>query len=264
MKVTTLLGKADIKVKPNTRNDTDGVSPEVIKSAVKEKSKVIEELKRGESNKEALTVAVQDFHKTNELESQLEAKEISKPGTSLKADINFSEDFFARQTYLTVSDRLHLESHACALGNVYSVGPRFRADSTKHVDAMSCADDFFKFLCKWILDNCSEDLKFVSKRIDKTCIAHLQSMISTTIEKISYADAVDSFKQVADNKFEKKLEWGDALTAGHLSYLAEEIYKKLVIIYNYPKEVKPFYAGLNDDRKTVAAFDMVVPKVSPE
>ena len=85
--VTNLLGKADIKVKPNTRNDTDGVSPEVIKSAVKEKSKVIEELKKSESNKEELTVAVQDFHKTNELASQLEAREISKPGTSLKADI---------------------------------------------------------------------------------------------------------------------------------------------------------------------------------
>lgn len=138
--VTTLLGKADIKVKPNTRNDTDGVSPEVIKSAVKEKSKVIEELKRSESNKEALTVAVQDFHKTNELASQLEATENSKPGTSLKADINFSEDFFACQTYLTVSGRLHLESHACALGNVYSVGPRFRADSTKRVAEMSMID----------------------------------------------------------------------------------------------------------------------------
>ena len=138
--VTTLLEKADKKEKPTTVNDTEGVSLEVIKSSVKEKSKIVEELKRTDSNKEALAAALQDLRKTNELASQLEAREKSKPGTSLEADINFSEDFFARQTYLTVSGRLHLESHACALGNVYSVGPRFRADSTKRVAEMSMID----------------------------------------------------------------------------------------------------------------------------
>ncbi|KAE8037772.1 hypothetical protein FH972_010334 [Carpinus fangiana] len=275
--VTTLFGKAGKMGKSNAITEIEGISLEVIKSAVKEKGNLVEELKRSDSNKEALAAAVQDLRKTNELASQLEAKEKSKPGSSLKVEnVNFSEDFFSCQTYLTSSGRLHLESYACALGNVYSIGPRFQADCAKPVaemsmieiemafsqleDAMSCADDFFKFLCKWILDNCSDDIYFVSKRIDKTCIDRLQSLISSTVEKVSYNEVVDVLKKVTDKKFETKLEWGAALTAEHLSYLVEDIHKKPVIIYNYPKQVKPFYARLNDDGKTVAAFDMVVPK----
>ncbi|XP_040993268.1 asparagine--tRNA ligase, cytoplasmic 2-like [Juglans microcarpa x Juglans regia] len=275
--VTTLLGKVDKTEKPNTVMETEGVSLEVIKSAAKEKTMLVEELQRSGSNKEALAAALIDLRKTNELASQFEAREKSKPETSLKAvKLNFSEDFFSCQTYLTVSGRLHLESYACALGNVYSVGPRFRADCAGNVaersvieiemafsqleDAMSCADDFFKFLCKWVLDNCPKDMKLVSKRIDKTCIDRLQSLISGKVEKISYAEAVDVLGKVEDKKFEIELKWGSALTAEHLSYLVEVIHKKPVMIYNYPKEVKPFYARLNDDGKTVAAFDLVVPK----
>ncbi|KAF5446471.1 hypothetical protein F2P56_032099 [Juglans regia] len=273
--VTTLLGKVDKTEKPVM--ETEGVSLEVIKSAAKEKTMLVEELQRSGSNKEALAAALIDLRKTNELASQFEAREKSKPETSLKAvKLNFSEDFFSCQTYLTVSGRLHLESYACALGNVYSVGPRFRADCAGNVaersvieiemafsqleDAMSCADDFFKFLCKWVLDNCPKDMKFVSKRIDKTCMDQLQSLISGKVEKISYAEAVDVLGKVEDKKFEIELKWGSALTAEHLSYLVEVIHKKPVMIYNYPKEVKPFYARLNDDGKTVAAFDLVVPK----
>ncbi|KAG2672650.1 hypothetical protein I3760_13G052300 [Carya illinoinensis] len=276
--VTTLLDKVDKMEKPNTVMETEGVSLEVIKSAAKEKTMLVEELKRSGSNKEALAAALVDLKKTNELASQFEAREKSKSETSLlkAVKLNFSEDFFSCQTYLTVSGRLHLESYACALGNVYSVGPRFRADCAGNVaersvieiemafsqleDAMSCADDFFKFLCKWVLDNCPEDMKFVSKQIDKTCIDRLQSLISGKVEKISYAETVDVLGKVEDKKFEIELKWGSALTAEHLSYLVEVIHKKPVMIYNYPKEVKPFYARLNDDGKTVAAFDLVVPK----
>ncbi|KAG6677814.1 hypothetical protein I3842_14G045900 [Carya illinoinensis] len=274
--VTTLLGKPDKTEKPTTIKDTEGVSLEVIKSAAKEKAKLVEELKKSESNKEALAATLQDFQKPNEA-SHLKAREKSKPGTSLKPDkVNFSEDFFSCRTYLTVSGCLHLESYACALGNVYSIGPRFRADCAGHVaerlmieiemafaqleDAMSCADDFFKFLCKWVLDNCPEDMKFVSKRIDKTRIDRLQSMIYSKVEKITYTEVVDVLGKVADQKFEVKLQWGAPLTAEHLSYLVEVMFKNPVMIYNYPKGVKPFYARLNDDRKTVAAFDLVLPK----
>lgn len=275
--VTTLFGKAGKMEKSNAIPEVERISLEVIKSSIKEKGNLVEELKRSESNKEALAAALQDLTKTNELASQLEAKGKSKPGTSLKVEkVDFSEDFFSCQTYLTVSGRLHLESYACALGNVYSFGPRFQADCATPVaemsmieiemafsqleDAMSCADDLFKFLCKWVFDNCSDDMKFVSKRIDKNCIDRLQSMISSTVEQVSYNDAVDLLKKVTGKTFETKLEWGAALTAEHLSYLVDHIHKKPVIIYNYPKQVKPFYARLNDDRKTVAAFDMVVPK----
>ncbi|XP_034916039.1 asparagine--tRNA ligase, cytoplasmic 2 [Populus alba] len=269
--VTTVLGK------DGKQNDTGGVSLEVVKAAVIQKSNLVEELKRSESNREALASAIQDLHKTNQLASQLEAKEKLKSGPSMKVDKpSFYGEFFSQQTYLTVSGLLHLESYACALGNVFSFGPRFRADrkeSAKRIsemwmvevqmafsqleDAMNCADEYFKFLCKWILNNCSEDMEFVSKRIDKSSSYRLESMISSSIEKISYMEAL---KKVAV-KFKINEEWGIALTPEHLSYLAEDVYRKPVIIYNYPKELKPFYVRLNDDGKTAAAFDMVVPKV---
>ncbi|KAJ0112518.1 hypothetical protein Patl1_01496 [Pistacia atlantica] len=278
--VTTLLEKAD-KEEPKAAEEIEGVSLDNIKAAIKEKSNQVEELKRSESNKEALAAALQDLRKTNELASQLEAKEKTQPAPSIKTDkINISEDFFSRQTYLTVSGRLHLESYACALGKVYSFGPRFRAEkkeSSKQVaemwmveaeiafsqleDVMNCADDYFKFLCTWIVENCERDAEFISRRIDKTIIDRLQSMMSCSIEKITYTEAVKALEKVTEKIFEAKLEWGVALTAEHLSYLADEIYKCPVIVYDYPKAVKPFYVRLNDDGNTVAAFDMVVPKV---
>ena len=116
------------------------ISLESVRACISEKSKQVEELKRTDSNREALAAAIQDIRKTNELVAQLEAREKSKLGTSARTEmVNFSEDFFPRQTYLTVSGRLHLESYACALGNVYSFGPRFRAqksESKKHVAEM--------------------------------------------------------------------------------------------------------------------------------
>lgn len=126
--VTTLLEKAD-KEGTNAAKEIEGVSLDNIKTAIKEKSHQVEQLKRSESNKEALVAALQDLKKTNELASKLEAREKTKPAPSIKTGkINISEDFFSRQIYLTVSGRLHLESYACALGNVYSFGPRFRAE----------------------------------------------------------------------------------------------------------------------------------------
>ncbi|XP_050915121.1 asparagine--tRNA ligase, cytoplasmic 2 [Lathyrus oleraceus] len=136
---TTGNQKAD-KEKLSIIYETEGVNLETMKEAVKEKSKLVETLKRSESNKEALAAAIQDLHKTNELALQLERREKKKFGTSLKHDrVDSSEDFFSTKTYLTVSGRLHLESFASALGNVYSFGPRFKADKTdsaKHAAEM--------------------------------------------------------------------------------------------------------------------------------
>ncbi|XWS31207.1 hypothetical protein CRYUN_Cryun23aG0057900 [Craigia yunnanensis] len=278
--VTTLLGKTS-KEEPVGVSDADGVSLETVNAAIKEKSSLVEQLKRSDSNREALVSALQDLPKTNELAQQIEAREKSKPVTALKPElVNFNEDFFGRQSYLTVSGRLHLESYACALGHVYSFGPRFRAGKTvsaKHVaemwtvevemafsqleDAMKCAEDCFKFLCRWILDNCSEDMKFVLKRIDKTVVHRLEYMTSSSYEKISYREAVEILRKVTDKAFETQLQWGVPLTAEHLGYLADDHYRRPVIIYDYPKAVKPFYVRLNDDGKTVAAFEMVVPKI---
>lgn len=278
--VTTLLGKTT-KEEPVAIHDTQDVSLGTVKAAIKEKTDVVEQLKRSDSNREALAAAVQDLQKTNDLAQQLEAREKSKSGTAVKGHIvNLNEDFFSRQSYLTVSGCLHLEGYACSLGHVYSFGPQFQAEkkvSSKHAaemwvvesemafseleDAITCADDCFKFLCKWVLDNCSEDMKFVSKRIDQTIVNRLESLISSSSEKITYTEAVDTLRKVTAKEFETKLQWGVALTAEHLSYLADEIYKKPVIIYNYPKALKPFYVRLNDDGNTVAAFDMALPKV---
>ncbi|KAF7121451.1 hypothetical protein RHSIM_Rhsim13G0052000 [Rhododendron simsii] len=279
--VTTLLGR-DIKMEAIAMDVTGGVNLETIKASINEKSKQVEELKRTESNREALVAALQDLRKTNELAAQLEAREKSKSGTSVKSQkvkVEFSEDFFSRQTFLTSSGRLHLESYACALGNVYSFGPRFRAqklESKKQVaemwmieleiafsqleDAMNCADDFLKFVSKWVLENCSEDLKFLSKRVDPAIVDRLQLLTSSSFQRISYAEAVEVLKQVKDKKFEAKLELGMPLTEEHESYLVDEIYRQPVIIHNYPKELQPFYVRLNDDGKTVAAFDVVLPK----
>nr|KYP53286.1 Asparaginyl-tRNA synthetase, cytoplasmic 2 [Cajanus cajan] len=278
--VTILDQKPEKEEKLGTIYEIEGVNLEHVKAAAKEKSNLVEHLKRTESNREALAAAIQDLRKTNELASQLEAREKRKLGTSLKDDkVDSSKDFFPLQTYLTVSGRLHLESYACALGNVYSFGPRFQADKTdsaKHAaemwmvevemafsqlkDSMNCANDFFKYLCKWILEKCSEDMEFVAKRIDKTCINRLQQIISDSPEIMPYNEAIDILRKAEDKKFETNFESGFVLTSEHLSYLTDNIFKKPIMIYNYPKEAKPFYVRQNDDG-TVAAFDLVVPKL---
>ncbi|KAF7825872.1 asparagine--tRNA ligase, cytoplasmic 2 [Senna tora] len=278
-RVTTLDQKAD-KEKLNTIHEIEGISLETLKAAAKEKSNLVEILKRSDSNREAQIAAIKDLKKTNELISQLEAKGKTKPATSLKADkVDSSEDFFSCQTYLTISGHLHLESYACALGNVYSFGPRFQADKTDSAkqaaemwmvevemafaqleDSMNCADDFFKYLCKWVLEKCTEDMKFVAKRIDITCINRLQQIVFSSSEMVSYNEVIDVLKRVTDKKFERNVEWGVCLTTEHLSYLTDYVFKKPIMIYNYPKEAKPFFFRMNDDMKTVAAFDLVVPK----
>ncbi|KAM7270212.1 hypothetical protein ACFE04_029426 [Oxalis oulophora] len=279
--VTTLLDKTGTKMdEMKSFGDSERVNLEVIKAAAKEKSDRVEELKRTESNREALTAAVHDLKKTNDLASHLEAMEKTKGLKFITADSNkVYQDFFPSPAYLTVSGRFHLESYACALGNVYSFGPRFRADkivSQKNAsemwmveveiafselkEAIRCAEDYFKFLCKWILEKCSHDLNFDAKRIDKEIINRLETMATGSCEKISYTEAVEILRKVTEKNFGTKLQWGVALNSEHLSYLAEEVYKKPLIIYSHPKAAKPFYVRSNDDGKTTASFDMVLPK----
>ncbi|XP_028777332.1 asparagine--tRNA ligase, cytoplasmic 2-like [Neltuma alba] len=278
--VISLEQKAD-KEKLNTIDEIEGINLETVKAAVREKSNLVENLKRSDSNREALVAAVQDLNKTNELASQLEARGKMKSASSFKADkIDSSEEFFSCQTYLTASGGLHLETYACALGNVYSFGPRFQADKTDSSkqaaemwmveaemafaqleDSMRCAMDLLKYLCKWVCENCSEDMNFVAKRIDNACVSRLQQTVSGPSEIVSYRDVIDILRKVTDKNFETNIQWGVSLTTEHLSYLADNVFKKPVMIYNYPKEAKPFFLRVNDDMRTVAAFDLVVPKV---
>ncbi|XP_055812961.1 asparagine--tRNA ligase, cytoplasmic 2 [Solanum dulcamara] len=278
--VTTLLNKGK-KYDQISSTENAGVSVEAIQSSIKEKSKKVEELSRTDSNKEALVAAQQDLKKTQELVSQLETRQNANSGVTIETSkFDFSKDFFGRQTCLTVSGRLHLESQACGLGNVYSFGPRFQAEksgSKKSLaetwmvdvemtfseleDAMECANDFLKFVCKRISEGCMEDLQFVLKRIDKKVMERLQLTLSSTFERISYAEAIEVLRQVAGKRFQGKIEFGVLLTEEHESYLVDEIYKKPVIIYNHPKGFEPFYVRLNDDGMTVATFNVVLPKV---
>ncbi|KAK1426917.1 hypothetical protein QVD17_15597 [Tagetes erecta] len=263
---------------PVSADDHDIISLETIKLLIDEQSKKVEELKRSNSNKEALAAAVQDLHKANLLAAELETRSKSKAKT--KDHLATENLFFSNQAFLTASGSLHLESFASAFGNVYVLGPRFQAnksESKKRLaenwmieteiafselkDVMRCAEDFVKFVCNWVSKNCFEDLYFLSKRGDRSLINRLDSMALAPFESITYATAIEVLNKAADTNFETKIQSGVALTEEHESYLVDEFYKKPIIIFDYPKELKPFNARLNDDRKTVAAFDLIVPKV---
>ncbi|KAL0699333.1 hypothetical protein Bca4012_055455 [Brassica carinata] len=278
-RVTTLSGG---ETDGNVEKKHDGFSIDTIKAAIKEKTKLIDHLKRSDSNREAVVAAVHDLKKTTDLAAQLEKKQKPKSATVVKPEkLDISKDFFGCDTYLTVSGRFHLESYASALGKVYSFGPRFTADkidNARHLaemwnveaemafseldDAMDCADEFFKFLCKYLLENRHEDMKFISKRVDKTVTTRLDATASNSLLRFSYTEAISLLQKATTRTFETKPKWGVALTEEHLSYLTDEICKgSVIIIHSYPKEVKPFYIRLNEDKKTVAAFDLVVPKI---
>uniref|UniRef100_A0A7N0TQ61 asparagine--tRNA ligase n=1 Tax=Kalanchoe fedtschenkoi TaxID=63787 RepID=A0A7N0TQ61_KALFE len=280
LRVTTLYEKVP-KMEESTAGVAEDFSLDAVKAAIKEKSSLVEELKRTRSNEEALAAAFHDLKKTKELAAQLEAREKTKLGSMLKREeARNSEDFFSSESHLTVSGSLHLESYSCALGNVYSFGPRFQAhetESRKQVaemwmvetelafsdleDAITCADDYLTHLCKTVLEKSAEDMTFVTKRIDKTIMDCLQAMTSASLEKLTYTQAVDLLNKIGDTKQQAQIKWGAALTEEHMSCLVDEIFKRPVVIFNYPKEVKPFYVRLNDDGKTVAAFQLAVPKI---
>ncbi|KAI4326360.1 hypothetical protein MLD38_031682 [Melastoma candidum] len=274
-RVTVLPKRSDVKKGNDVATDAADVSLDVVRASMNEKTKKVEELKRSDSNKEVLVAAIQDLKKVNELAMQLEMKEKKQKDKEVK----LSEDYFPDETYLTVSGRLHLQSYACALGQVYSFEPRFRADRTESPkllaemwtlevemafsaleDAMKCAEDYLKFLCKWVLDSCPEEMKFIAKRVDKTCTDRLRSAISKPWQKITYSEAIHIWKRQKE-KTDIKVELPVSLTDEDLSYLADQIYKSPLIVYNPPKETKPFYARVNDDGVTVSAFDLVLPGV---
>lgn len=196
-----------------------------------------------------------------------------------KGDIDFSEDFFGKETYLTVSGQLNAESYACALSKVYTFGPTFRAENShtqRHLaefwmiepevafadlnDMAALAEDFLKFLVKQVLDNNADDMQFFNQFVDKGCIQRLETLLDDQFEQVDYADALAILEQ-ADVKFEYPVKWGLDLQTEHERYLTEKHFNKPIVVKNYPEEIKPFYMRLNDDKKTVAAMDVLVPGV---
>jgi len=193
--------------------------------------------------------------------------------------INFSEDFFGRETNLTVSGQLEGELGALALSRIYTFGPTFRAENSntpRHLaefwmiepemafyeidDNMNLAEDFLKYLIRYALDKCRDDLEFLSGMYDKELIDRLIFVISNKFERITYTRAIDILQQ-SGKKFEYPVSWGVDLQTEHERYLVEKYYKKPVIVTDYPMNIKAFYMKQNDDGKTVRGMDVLFPKI---
>lgn len=191
--------------------------------------------------------------------------------------IDFSRDFFGKPANLTVSGQLEAETYAMALSRVYTFGPTFRAENsntTRHLaefwmiepevafnhleDNMDLAEEFIKFLLKWALEKCAEDMKFFDERIQKGLIETITTVMNADFGRVTYTDAMKELEKNAD-KFEFKPYWGCDLQSEHEKYLTEQVYKKPVMVTDYPKDIKAFYMKLNEDGKTVRAMDVLVP-----
>jgi asparaginyl-tRNA synthetase len=210
---------------------------------------------------------------------QVTTLNMDKPPRTKDGKIDYSEDFFGRAASLTVSGQLEAETHACALGNVYTFGPTFRAENSntrRHLsefwmiepemafadidDDAQLAEDYVRYLMKDILETCQEDLNFFNSRIQKGLIQNLTNISNSKFEKITYTDAVDILMK-SDQKFEFPVKWGIDLQSEHERFLTEQHFKCPVTVIDYPKEIKAFYMRLNDDNKTVAAMDVLVPGI---
>jgi len=193
--------------------------------------------------------------------------------------VDYAQDFFGRQTSLTVSGQLEGELGAMALGEVYTFGPTFRAENSntpRHLaefwmiepemafydihDNMDLAEDFLKYLIRYALENCREDLEFLDKMIQKGLIDRLNFVLGNEFIRMTYSEAVDILIK-ADRKWEYPIAWGKDLQAEHERYLVEEHFRKPVILTDYPKAIKAFYMKQNDDGKTVRAMDVLFPGI---
>ena len=193
--------------------------------------------------------------------------------------VDFSQDFFGKQTNLTVSGQLEAEIGAMALSKVYTFGPTFRAENSntpRHLaefwmiepemafydltDDMDLAEDFLKYLIRYALENCMEDLEFLNKMYDNELIERLKFVVDNDFVRLNYSEGIEILKQ-SGKKFEFPVEWGLDLQSEHERYLVEQHFKKPVILINFPKEIKAFYMKLNDDGKTVRAMDVLFPKI---
>ena len=193
--------------------------------------------------------------------------------------VDYDQDFFGKEAFLTVSGQLNVECYALALTRVYTFGPTFRAENSntsRHLaefwmiepelafadlaDNADLAEDFLKYTFKAVLDEREDDMAFFAKRIDDTAIERLRSVIDAEFERMDYSEAIDILKK-AKKKFEFPVEWGLDLQSEHERYLAEEHVGRPIVVMNYPKEIKAFYMRLNDDDKTVAAMDVLAPGI---
>ena len=193
--------------------------------------------------------------------------------------VDYEQDFFGKESYLTVSGQLNLEAYCLAMSKVYTFGPTFRAENSntsRHLaefwmvepeiafadlhDNADLAEDLLTNVLQTVLDQCEDDMAFFQQRIDKGVITRLRSVIDNRFERMEYSEAIDILK-TSGKKFEFPVEWGLDLQSEHERYLTEEHVGRPVVLMNYPTQIKAFYMRLNDDEKTVAAMDVLVPGV---
>jgi len=193
--------------------------------------------------------------------------------------IDYSKDFFNKPTNLTVSGQLNGETFACAFKNIYTFGPTFRAENsntTRHAaefwmiepeiafadlnDDMQIAEDMLKYIIRYVLENAPEEMRFFNSFIDKGLLERLDHVVNSDFGRVTYTEAIELLEKNND-KFQYKVSWGCDLQTEHERYLTEQIFKKPVFVTDYPKDIKAFYMKLNDDGKTVAAMDCLVPAI---
>ena len=193
--------------------------------------------------------------------------------------VDYTQDFFGKETSLTVSGQLNAETYAQAFGNVYTFGPTFRAENsntTRHAaefwmlepemafadleDDMDLAEDMLKYVINYVMENAPEEMNFFNSFVDKGLIDRLTNVATSEFARITYTDAIEILKKHND-KFEFKVSWGIDLQTEHERYLTEEVYKRPVFVTDYPKDIKAFYMKQNPDGKTVAAVDCLVPGI---
>jgi asparaginyl-tRNA synthetase len=205
--------------------------------------------------------------------------DMNKPPRDEEGNIQYSEDFFGKETSLTVSGQLEAESYAMAFKKVYTFGPTFRAENSntaRHASEfwmiepevafanlasnMELAENMIKYIINYVLENAPEEMKFFSEFVDKGLLERLDNIANSSFGKITYTEAVALLKE-SKKEFQFPVEWGIDLQTEHERYITEEIFKKPVFVTDYPKDIKAFYMRMNPDEKTVAAMDLLVPGV---
>ena len=205
--------------------------------------------------------------------------DLESPPRTADGKVDYRQDFFGKSTNLTVSGQLEAEAFALAFHKVYTFGPTFRAENSntsRHAsefwmvepevafadlsDNMDLAEDMIKYIINYAMENAPQDMAFFNEFIDKDLLDRLQNIVDSDFERISYTEAIDLLKK-SKATFQYPVEWGMDLQTEHERYITEKVYGKPVFVTDYPKDIKSFYMRLNEDGKTVAAMDLLVPGV---
>lgn len=210
---------------------------------------------------------------------QVTTQNLDNPDLDEKGKVDYTKDFFGKKSYLTVSGQLEAEDYALALSNIYTFGPTFRAEESntpRHAAefwmlepelafadynvCMDVAEEMMRYMINYVLENCKDEMEFFNEKIDDTLIERLTKIKDAKFARMTYTEAIEKLQE-ADVDFEYPVKWGMDLQTEHERYLSEKIVDGPVFVTDYPKDIKAFYMRRNEDGKTVAAFDMLVPAV---